>query len=176
MAASNGRIYQYDGLNHNQEEPLIVDAPVARFYTGDRIHRDELGGQQRSDASLLAITEAGTLRRFTSGPGLEEQPISGPSIGSLRVLLVADLDNDGRSNIVACTRDGRVIVLDWDTLRIEYEYAAFDVFRCMFCVDIDGDGRIEILVGARSGKLYVLGLGEWRMRGCRTATPYDARP
>nr|VFJ44491.1 MAG: TniB protein [Candidatus Kentron sp. FM]VFJ50158.1 MAG: TniB protein [Candidatus Kentron sp. FM] len=160
VAASNGHIYQYDGLSYErQEEEAIVDPPIARFYTGGQLDGEPDERQQR-DTSLLAITEAGTLARFTLGQPLRERQRSEASIGALRDLLVADLDNDGISNIVACTRDGRVIVLDWDTLQIEYEYAAFDVFHCVFCADIDGDGRTEILVGARSGKLYVLELNK----------------
>nr|VFJ91436.1 MAG: ATPase [Candidatus Kentron sp. LFY] len=160
VAASNGFIYQYDGLTHQrQEEKSRMDSPIVRFYTNTRFRQDT--DREQLDMGLLAITEQGELTRFTLGPPLEEQALR-CSVGSLCDLFVADLDNDGASNIVACTRNGRVIVLDWDTLDVRYEYTAFDVFHCVFCEDIDGDGHTEILVGARSGKLYVLGLDDNR--------------
>ena len=84
---------------------------------------------------------------------------------------VADIDNDGKTEVGLSLADGDFICLDADTgiekWRLHIGSVAADVVTC----DIDGDGRIEYILSTREGEVIALGaarngagLVKWRLQ------------
>jgi len=85
---------------------------------------------------------------------------------------IADLDGDGREEVLLGTYDGRLICLDSSSVvkwvfkvqeNVSLKESLFLDQDLMFCIhasptvaDVDGDGRLEVVFGTESGGVYVL--------------------
>lgn len=77
----------------------------------------------------------------------------GNAWGKIYAIKLADLDGDGRQEIIASTTESRLVIFDGGnhTLKLMIESPA----RALEVADIDGDGGSEVLVGRTDGKIDV---------------------
>ncbi|RLF59105.1 MAG: hypothetical protein DRN25_04410, partial [Thermoplasmata archaeon] len=69
---------------------------------------------------------------------------------------IADIDGDGKNEVVACSRDGHIYAFDSNG-DVEWEYSiGATIDSSPAIADIDGGG-VEIIVGSDDGSIYVLG-------------------
>ena len=74
----------------------------------------------------------------------------------IRQILVQDINQDGKDEVIVGSEDQCVYVLDCTTGELLWQYATDGWIRTVFAADIDGDGQIEILAGSGDTYLYVL--------------------
>ena len=90
-----------------------------------------------------------------SGTQLWRQSTGGPNEGGL---VAADLDHNGRPEVICASGDGHVYALRggtgeiyWETVETNYASISRPTVA-----DLDGDGQLEVLVTTVDGQLYVL--------------------
>ncbi len=121
---------------------------------------------------VLAGRESGLLTALDSrGDTLFEVRLPG-GIGSYRPagehyagagLAVADLDGEGRPEILAGTDEGRILAFREG--RPVFEARAGDAVTFLLAADLEGDGRAEVVAATASGSILVLeGDGSERFR------------
>jgi hypothetical protein len=154
VSTTNKKIYQYNGINFQLEQVYETRQAIRRLITND------IQAGANSDATLyqhlLGISRDKGLVLYNIESGrVKESNTSGDST-EFTGARIADTDNDGTDDIVACSRNGKVYVFSSETLRIKYEYSFADELYDLYCDDIDHDGKTEILVGAKSSRIHVL--------------------
>ena len=109
----------------------------------------------------LALTEYDPELQFTDYlhklPGIwAPQPQwsfdTGSDIGALRL---ADLDGDGVTRIIVCSRNSIVYAFNADGT-IHWTRGLGDGVRAMEVADLDSDGNVEVLAGNEQGQVFVL--------------------
>ena len=96
--------------------------------------------------------------------------------GSHLPFAVADLDGDGRHEVIARRDTGVSILAPDGTILVELEIPSADFgagYNPVVVTDIDGDGRAEILVGGMDPNLVVLenAAGGWPVRNAQDWWP-----
>jgi len=150
-----GIILAFDGLTHEEQwrvtlvSGLEVTALQVADVDGDgRLELVAAVGKVHSGApgQYVYVFDAAT-------GALEWQS---PSLGSgwptLSLLRMADLNDDGRPEIVVANWGGELYVLDAVARTVRLTTADLDI-TALETPDRDGDGRAEILVGTASGKI-----------------------
>ncbi len=88
-------------------------------------------------------------------PNPLDNPLS-PWYGSLYPMLINDLDNDGRQELVCTAADGfkanprGVVVYDLDSGRLKWQYRTPCNLTGVYVEDLDGDGSSEIVFGTKA--------------------------
>jgi serine/threonine protein kinase len=122
----------------------------------------DLVGDERPEWIVGPMLGTGEVHVFSADGSL--QPIS-PLEGRIRAMVAADLDGDGRAEIVESTESDRILAFRADG-SILWESEAIHATR-LVTADLDGDGRQEVLAGTPRGKLIALNSdgttrSEWR--------------
>lgn len=87
---------------------------------------------------------------------------------------VADLDNDGRPEIVAGSKDGKLHVWLWNGREMDgFPIQTGGWIRCVTLVDIDGDGNQEILGGSTDNRVHAWNLNGTEVEGFPKVTLGD---
>lgn len=74
----------------------------------------------------------------------------------IRQVLVQDINNDGRPEIIVGSEDRRIYALSAETGGCLWNYETNGWIRTVFAADIDGDGEVEVLAGSGDKHLYVI--------------------
>lgn len=150
LSFSSGHLCEYNKVNFDLRTH-VINGVVQRFKTGGRLAED---ASSVAYECLLGILQGGGLVIFDLHRGdlVETRRISTEEVYVDAYL--ADADSDGIEDIVAITRDGKIHIFDWYSLRLKFFISCPDEFYCLYCNDIDNDGILEILVGAQSNQFY----------------------
>ncbi len=76
--------------------------------------------------------------------------------GRVLALAAADLDGDGRADIVACCENGDVLALSGADGSTTWTFEAKSRLTPPAIADLDGDGRMDLLVGTEDGRAIAL--------------------
>ncbi len=96
------------------------------------------------NGSIYALDKSGELLWHTS-------------IGdAVRQVLVADINNDSRAEVVAGSEDMWVYAFDYETGREIWKCPTQGWIRTIAVCDVDGDGEVEVLAGSGDKSLYVI--------------------
>ena len=150
------------GLPYSRE--LTFQLPVTLAQTGWPVASDRSvrcspamlwhrGGPRR----LAAVDDAGTLHLW-SADGREAAgfPFSAPGGGMWGSLSLADLDGDGREEILFGSRNDTLYAVDqYGAVFFKRDLGA-DIMATPAVADLDGDGCLDMAVGSTDGKLYAV--------------------
>ena len=168
-------------IKYGPQGLLIADADA------DRKGEVYLGGHM---GDLYRLSDTGE----TTWKNLRPKPPKGGDRPSVRLIRHADLDGDGKNELLVAQRDGKFLLMDTDgNEKIWMEgratgpqWARNISYGCAVPMDIDGDGHQEVFVAAHkkqafvhhvSGKTLVQGYAGWGCRDVRLAdVTGDKRP
>ncbi len=150
-ACDNGTVYWIDGATGGViRETRIAGAVVS----GLTVWRH--GGEEK----ILAGTAKGALCRLSIRGELESTTtVAGDAL--VGAPAAADVDGDGRPEVVVTSRDGMIACIDnlgnirW-SLQPDSQLAIRLVAGCA-AGDLNGDGKAEITAGSAQGRLYCIG-------------------
>lgn len=173
ISTSDCKIYQYSGITHELEMTLDLDVAILSLNTGGQL------AERDSDAfmhdHLLGVCQNGGIMPIYVGVGeLKPEPRIDPKT-QYSDTFVADSDNSGSDDIIACATSGKLVVFDGLSRDVKYSYACSDEFYCLYCDDIDNDGELEIFVGSRSNQVYVFGVDPYRELRLKWQYPLEHR-
>ncbi|SFD44128.1 carboxypeptidase regulatory-like domain-containing protein [Paracidovorax konjaci] len=157
MAPVVGRVVDTNGDGRLDSD----DRPVAVF---------------TSFSASLGYNNAATIRVVDGKTGVHLLSIRDDSISAIANLALADLDGDGKPEIIAITRDYRVVAFrntgdKWWVSDVMVASSGSPPWGAPYVADIDRDGRPEIIFG-----LTVLnfdGTTKWRANGPNVGTSYE---
>ena len=170
----------YDGFLQVRDGTTLALKRQSSSYDGNFFSALALGDVD-NDGRIEIV--AGQGRAHTGAPGaylivfdgatLQEKWRSvdlGNSWGKIYAIKLADLDGDGRQEIIASTTESRLIIFDGvdHTLKLMIESPA----RALEVADIDGDGGFEVLVGRTDGKIDVFDGSSYTLK--QTVTTFGA--
>jgi putative cell wall-binding protein/protocatechuate 3,4-dioxygenase beta subunit len=133
--------------------PVPVTAPAAANRPGpNRLRSAALTDGEA--ASLVAGFSSGvTILRADGDGGFAEPLVVATDVGLVQDLIVADLDADGRADLVVVGRDAlQVLTQDADgafeeTTRLERELSFGNGYTAAVAGDFTGDGHLDVVVG-----------------------------
>lgn len=96
------------------------------------------------DGSIHAFDKAGEILWHASANDV------------VRQVIVGDVNNDGRVEVIAASEDSWVYAFDYETGREVWRYPTQGWVRAIYLCDIDGDDEIEVLAGAGDKSLYAI--------------------
>ncbi|MEZ4650339.1 MAG: VCBS repeat-containing protein [Candidatus Eisenbacteria bacterium] len=192
MLAGTSALAETTTLPLDQPVPYELGIAEPPFDLVDRPHAVYLVGSETGRIlAELPVLELGSVLEGLSGqpldvptprselpPGVTEVegwPVALPALPS-GTPAAADLDGDGREEIVLALVDGSLYVFDGDgTVRPGWPKQLGDPIRHGPRVaDLDEDGRLEILVATEAGFAHAIGLDGGR--AARMAGVYRCRP
>lgn len=123
--------------------------------------------QESDETSFLYGDTKGIVHHVVwEGERLRDKWKSFPLEGPVRAVFGADLDNDGRYEIVAHTSSSRIYV--WETERYELLWESveerFEGIQALAVADVDGDAAKELIVCANNKLAYYDGVEFFRER------------
>jgi Domain of unknown function (DUF4214)/FG-GAP-like repeat/RTX calcium-binding nonapeptide repeat (4 copies) len=149
-----------------------TDPSLRGFWQPQSLWSSPITADLDGDGRLEVITGTGNYFQDTRGSYIEVRHADGslafdlPTQGrTFATPLVADLDGDGRPEIVAATLDGYVYGWNWQGTQLfathvqSYGVAAstnLSITAAPIAVDMTGDGRLEIILTTNGPQLAVL--------------------
>lgn len=97
--------------------------------------------------TLYVIDKAGNINLSKE---FSEEFISSP--------VVADIDSDGKAEIVVASTGGNIFSLSTEgSLVVDWEFKTVsEILSSPIIADVNGDGKVEILIGSMNGSVFVL--------------------
>ncbi|WP_394825676.1 FG-GAP repeat domain-containing protein [Pendulispora albinea] len=176
----NGDVQAWHNGGAFKEMPWDGAAIIGRdFFDPNRVRLADLDGDGR--AEIMAIQENGDIQAWHNGGGFKEMPWDGAAIigrGFLdpNEVQLADLDGDGRAEIMAIHPNGEIQAwynaggfkeMPWgDSTIVGRGFT--DPSRARFA-DLDGDGRAEIMAIQSNGDVQA-----WHNDGGFKEMPWGA--
>jgi outer membrane protein assembly factor BamB/AAA+ ATPase superfamily predicted ATPase len=118
--------------------------------------------QAVDDTRIIVGTRDNTVYAFNE----VLQPIWEYAAGLvIRQIEVGDIDGDGKMEVVVCSEDRCIHVLECESGALLWKYKTNAWIRSIAVADVDGDGAIEVLGGSGDNYLHVLdeqGKLKWR--------------
>jgi hypothetical protein len=158
VSTSDGLIYQYNGITFHLERVYDAGAVIHQLKTGSPKIDSAIGTREFHPLyqRLLGISDTDGLVLYDIGPAGFQKIGSFGENNNFTDVVFSDVDADGEIDIIACTRNGKVIVYDKEFFQIKYLFTISDELYAITCDDFDFDSKQEILIGGKSGRIYVL--------------------
>jgi outer membrane protein assembly factor BamB len=161
---------------------LVICTTAGRVLTldskGNRKWFFDVGGTISSPPTILGdqnpkivvITNPGKIACLNgkSGSRMWEMAMPGEIDWGSTAIAVADLNGNGRQQIVATDRGGHMICLDENGTTLWMTKQKFGFNSAPALVDLDGDGQVEILFGSTASALMCFsyeGKIRWSLKG-----------
>jgi outer membrane protein assembly factor BamB len=121
----------------------------------------------RERGPLIALAERDSIYLHNAESGGEDKRVAATECPLTTA--AADVDGDGRTDLLAGCDDGTVLCIDVDKAEVRWRFkTAMRVRTVPVAGDSDGDGRPEIIAGSDDGHVYALdgrdGTLKWRFR------------
>lgn len=174
--------WHWDGSNspypdYNQVMMAPVVGRIVDTNGDGRLDEDDMPAVAfTSFSASLGYNNAATIRVVDGKTGSHLLSIRDDSISAIANLALADLDGDGKPEIIAITRDYRVVAFRhtgerWWVSDVTVASSGSPPWGAPYVADIDRDGKPEIIFG-----LTVLnfdGTTKWRANGPYVGTSYE---
>lgn len=152
LGLKNQHICLYNALQKQRQALIPVAAQITRLYAGEILCPHQL--------DILAATSAHRVVLYMPAEGQAGQYMERwhfQAQDRIHALCVADIDQDGKAEIIIGSEDRNVYVLN-HLGELKWRYFMPDGVLCVDVCDIDHDERqeSEILVGVGDGLVYIL--------------------
>ncbi|MBI4550786.1 MAG: VCBS repeat-containing protein [Candidatus Latescibacteria bacterium] len=151
-------VYAFDGTGEERWRRQIkyhgVTALLAADLDGDG--REEVAVGTEYSTPLNLLDDDGRIRWFTwEQVGSEGRSTTEWCGVHLTHLTAADVDGDGRQELIFGTLANTVYVLRVEDGRVVWKANVGGAVTGLFAGDIDGDGRVEVIAGGEHGHLHL---------------------
>jgi hypothetical protein len=121
---------------------------------GDKKPEILCGGQDQAfhvlDANNRLLAEHEMTEKLVIGQG-------GTSVPNVKCIAVADIDGDGRPEIIVGTTNSNISAFRWpDLARVWNQNGIYHGAGRIALADLDGDGKLEVLVSDHYGSVHII--------------------